>query len=538
LVVKQGEKMPTLQFKGKNIIWNHHMSVPYHTLERVEELDYQADKGEGNLIVEGDNLTALKALLPQYAGKVKCIYIDPPYNTGNEGWVYNDAANSPIINQWFGKEVNKDDLTRHDKWLCMMTPRLKLLKELLSEDGTIFISIDDIEAARLKLLCDEIFNEENFIAQFVWKSRQNKDNRNITNVSIDHEYVLVYGKRIKGSERDYSQYSNPDNDPRGDWTSANMVGLLDEKQRPNLHYDLIDPETGINYGKPPMGWRYDKTTMERLIKEKKILWPSSPQGRPRRKKFLSELQLKPTGFSSLIGKDIFTRDGTKDLEDLFNYRPLEFPKPKQLIKILIEQATDENDIILDSFAGSGTTGHAVMELNKEDGGNRRYILVQMPENSDKEPDKNICRDITRERIVRAIEKYGYDSGFAYLRVGQALDAETLLGGELPDYETFAKYVYYLATGEHPGESNSIDEAHYYVGSKENEDIYLIYADDMDILQKLALNYEKAEAMRKRSGAKKIIVYAPACFLDEEDLQTLNIEFVSIPYNLFERKAER
>jgi len=139
--------------------------------------------------------------------------------------------------------------------------------------------------------------------------------------------------------------------------------------------------------------------------------------------------------------------------------------------------------------------------------------------------------------VRAIEKYGYDSGFAYLRVGQALDAETLLGGELPDYETFAKYVYYLATGEHPGESNSIDEAHYYVGSKENEDIYLIYADDMDILQKLALNYEKAEAMRKRSGAKKIIVYAPACFLDEEDLQTLNIEFVSIPYNLFERKAE-
>ncbi|MEA3521360.1 MAG: site-specific DNA-methyltransferase [Campylobacterota bacterium] len=184
--------MPTLQFKGKSIIWNHHMSVPYHTLETVPELDYNTDKANGNIIVEGDNLVALKALLPQYAGKVDCIYIDPPYNTGNEGWAYNDNVNSPMINEWLGKEVNSDDLTRHDKWLCMMTPRLKLLHDLLKESGIIFISIDDNEQANLKLLCDEIFGEVNFIAQTVRASNSTKNNSNY--LSITHDYALVYSK--------------------------------------------------------------------------------------------------------------------------------------------------------------------------------------------------------------------------------------------------------------------------------------------------------------------------------------------------------
>ena len=529
--------MPTLQFKGKSIIWNHHMSVPYHTLEPVPELDHNTDKANGNIIVEGDNLVALKALLPQYAGRVKCIYIDPPYNTGNEGWAYNDNVNSPMINEWLGKEVAKDDLTKHDKWLAMMTPRLKLLQELLANEGVIFISIDDIEIANLRLLCNEIFMEENFIAQFIWKSRQNKDNRNITGASIDHEYVLCYGKKIKGSERDYTQYTNPDNDPRGDWNSANMVGLLDETQRPNCHYNLINPKTDIDYGKPAMGWRYDPGTMQSLIDEEKIIWPKNADGRPRRKKFLSELQSQYTGFSSIIGSDIFTRHGTKALEELFGSKPLEFPKPVELIKELISQATESNDIVLDSFAGSGTTAHAVMELNKEDDGNRQCILVQMTENNEKEPEKNICKDITRERIVRAIEKYDYDSGFKYLRVGQALDAETLLSGELPSYEAFANYVYYLATGEHLDDDSSIDPESYFVGNKGTRNLYLIYSDTIDTLQSLALNFEKAEAFRAHAGDAKITVYAPACFLDDEYLQEHNIEFVSIPYNLFNKAEE-
>ena len=159
--------MPTLQFKGKNIIWNHHLSIPFHSLEEMPKLNFQADKGDGNLIIEGDNLLALKALLPQYTGKVKCIYIDPPYNTGNEGWVYNDRANSPLIKEWLGKEVGKDDLTRHDKWLCMMVPRIKLLRELLSDDGAIFVSIDDFEVYNLRSLINEVFGEVNFVAEII-----------------------------------------------------------------------------------------------------------------------------------------------------------------------------------------------------------------------------------------------------------------------------------------------------------------------------------------------------------------------------------
>jgi adenine-specific DNA-methyltransferase len=178
-----------------------------------------------------------------------------------------------------------------------------------------------------------------------------------------------------------------------------------------------------------------------------------------------------------------------------------------------------------------------MELNKEDGGNRQYIVVQMPENSEKEPDKNICRDITRERIVRAIDMYGYESGFEYVRVGQALDAETLLEGELPPFETFAKYVYYLAIGEHIQDDQKINQESYFVGTKNNQDIYLIYNDNMESLQSLALSYEKAESFRAKSGEKKVIVYAPACFLDDEDLQEMKMEFVSIPYNLFSKNQE-
>lgn len=188
--------MPTIQFKGKNIIWNHHLSVPYHTLEEVPELHFEEDKANGNLIVEGDNLIALKALLPEYAGKVKCIYIDPPYNTGIEGWVYNDNVNSPLIKDWLGKEIGSEDLTRHDKWLCMMTPRLKLLKELLSSDGIIFVSIDDYAVHNLRFLMNEIFGEENYVYGFTWVRKKkgsflNKKVRKMT------ENILVYQKTNK-----------------------------------------------------------------------------------------------------------------------------------------------------------------------------------------------------------------------------------------------------------------------------------------------------------------------------------------------------
>ena len=225
--------MPTLEWIGKEKVINHHQEVPFRVLERRYSFDEngqtEADNGSENMVIRGDNLEALKALLPRYEGRVKCIYIDPPYNTGNEGWVYNDNVNDPKIKKWLGEVVGKEGE-----------------QKLLAEDGVIFVSIDDIEVTYLRLIMDEIFGKTSFIAQLIWKSRQNKDNRNVTNVSIDHEYVLCYGTKLRGCKRKEEQYKNPDNDPRGPWTSANMVGLATEDARPNLHYDLIDPSTGIN----------------------------------------------------------------------------------------------------------------------------------------------------------------------------------------------------------------------------------------------------------------------------------------------------
>ena len=359
-----------------------------------------------------------------YLGKIKMIYIDPPYNTGND-FIYADdfMRSQEEENEQMGMYdedenrlfKNTDTNGRfHSDWCSMIYSRLMLARNLLMDDGVIFISIDDGEVATLRKICDEIFCSENFVAEFIWKSRQNKDNRNITGVSIDHEYILCYSKKkgirvIKGSERKIDQYKNPDNDPRGMWTSANMVGLLPADQRPNCHYDLINPETGVNYGKPDMGWRYDRNTMNKLISENRIIWPDLPTGRPRRKAFLSEISEALPGYSSIVGSDVFTRNATSELSALFNHRYFDFPKPSVLIKEFIKQAADEDSTVLDFFSGSATTAHAVMQLNAEDGGHRKFIMVQLPEPCDEASEaykagyKNIC-EIGKERIRRAGEK--------------------------------------------------------------------------------------------------------------------------------------
>ena len=371
-----------------------------------------------NLYIEGDNLEVLKLLQTAYYNKIKMIYIDPPYNTGND-FVYEDDFADPMARY---KEVtsqttksNPETMGRyHTNWLNMMYPRLRLAYNLLSEDGVIFISIDDNEITNLRKLCDEIFGEENFVSEFIWKSRQNKDNRNTTGVSIDHEYILCYSKSnsiraLKGAERKTEQYTNPDNDPRGPWASANMVGLLPENLRPNCHYDLINPKTGINYGKPEMGWRYDRHTMAKLIEEDRILWPDSPTGRPRKKSFLSEISVVLPGYSSLVGIDLYTRTATKEVQDLFNGKYFDYPKPVDLVKDFIQQTTGDGDIILDFFSGSGTTAHATMQLNADDGCNRKFICVQLPELCDETSDafragyENICQ-IGKERIRLAGKK--------------------------------------------------------------------------------------------------------------------------------------
>ena len=383
---------------------------------REESVDFDTTE---NLFIEGDNLDALKLLQETYLGKVKMIYIDPPYNTGNDFIYEDDFAES--AEEYLRKSNQKDEQGNrlvantesngrfHSDWLSMMYPRLKLARNLLRDDGVIFISIDDGEVSNLRKICSEVFGEDKFIAQLIWKSRQNKDNRTKNGVSVDHEYVIAYGKSIRGADRDLRGYSNPDNDYRGDWTSANMVGLATSDRRPNLHYDLINPRTGVNYGCPPMGWRYDKSTMDKLISEKRILWPASPGGRPRRKSFVNELSAERTGYSSIIGDGIYTRSGTAEIVNLFGNRFMDFPKPITLVKGLIDQAAENDDIILDFFSGSCTTANAVMQLNAEDGGNRKFIMVQLPEPCDEKSEafkagyKTIA-EIGKERIRRAGRK--------------------------------------------------------------------------------------------------------------------------------------
>ena len=518
--------MPTLEWIGKEKVINHHQDVPFRVLERQYSFDENGqtteDNGSGNMIIRGDNLEALKALLPRYEGRVKCIYIDPPYNTGNEGWVYNDNVNDPKIKKWLGEVVGKEgeDLTRHDKWLCMMYPRLKLLQKLLAEDGAIFISINDIEVSYLKLIMDEIYGKSRFIAQLIWKSRQNKDNRNITNVSVDHEYILCYGLKLRGCKRKVEQYKNPDNDPHGPWVSANMVGLATEDARPNLHYDLVDPQSGINYGKPLKGWRYDRNTMANLISEGRIIWPKSPKGRPRKKQYLSELAGIYTGYSSIIGEDFYTRTGNNEQLQIWGEVRFDFPKNSGLLQELIEQATEPGDIILDSFAGSGTTAHAVLNMNKADGGRRKFILVEM---------MDYAETITAERVRRVIKGYGEGKNavegtggsFSFYELGEPL----LIGENLNESvgaEKIREYVWFTET-KLPYTPPAGEP--YYLGTNKNAAYYFYYEPQRITV----LDHQFLSGIRQRG--ETTVIYADRCAISPEKLAELGILFKKIPRDI-------
>ncbi|KJR46483.1 Type III restriction-modification system methylation subunit [Desulfosporosinus sp. I2] len=517
--------MPTLEWIGKDKVVNHHLDVPYRLLEyryAYTEKGISDDETlSDNKIIRGDNLEALKALLPQYEGRVKCIYIDPPYNTGNEGWAYNDNVNDPKIKKWLGQVVGREgeDLSRHDKWLCMMYPRIKLLQRLLADDGVIFVSIDDIEITYLRLIMDEIFGKKRFISQFIWKSRQNKDNRNKTNVSIDHEYILCYGNQLRGCHRDLSQYSNPDNDPRELWTSANMVGLATAQERPNLHYDLINPETGINYGKPLKGWRYDKNTMHRLITENRILWPSSPNGRPRKKQFLNDLATEYTGFSSIVGNKCYTSDGTKEQLSIFGNVQVAFPKCTKLLEELLVQATEKDSIVLDSFAGSGTTAHAVLNLNKQDGGNRKFILIEMMDYAD---------SITAERVKRVINGYadveGTGSNFNFYDLGHPLLLDNQYINEEVPVQKIREYLFFTETKQ-PIEKQIVTEEPYLLGIH-NHAAYYFYYEKPKVT---VLNHDFLSRMKTR--AECYVIYADKNTLSDSELEKYYITFKKIPRDI-------
>lgn len=527
--------MPTLNWIGKDAVVRHHQDVPFRLLEPVADLAC-GDADSGNLIVQGDNLHALKALLPRYAGQVKCIYIDPPYNTGNEGWAYNDNVNSPEIRKWLGEVVGKEGetLDRHDRWLCMMYPRLVLLKQFLREDGAIFISIDDNEVAALRLLMDEIFGARNFVACFVQKRRDVPDSRNIDGASLDHEYVICYrggnSFKLRGAKKDATKYANPDDDPRGPWMSDNLTGLADASERPNLHYDLVNSATGISY--PPhgrRGWAVAPDTMTRLVKENRILWPKSATGRPRIKRYLRELSSDWTGFSTVLQAP-GNIAGTRDLGSIFGDKVFAFPKPVELVRIVLQQATELDSLVLDSFAGSGTTGHAVLKQNAEDGGTRRFILVEM--------DEGIASNVTAERVRRVSEGYtsakgsavaGLGGGFQFCR----LSAQPLFtaDGQIREDVRFvqlAEFVWFSETGT--GYHGNADSP--LLGVHKGRAVYLLYngilkdksVDGGNVLTSVVL-----DVLPPHDGPK--VVYAAACRLGAPRLQREGIVFKQTPYAL-------
>ena len=540
--------MPTLEWIGKEKVINHHQEVPFRVLDRQYSFDENGQhaeekvncaegareaalgrNGSENMIIHGDNLDALKALLPRYEGRVKCIYIDPPYNTGNEGWVYNDNVNDPRIKKWLGEVVGKEgeDLTRHDKWLCMMYPRLKLLQKLLAEDGVVFISIDDREQVSLRMICNEIFGEHNFLAQFIWQKRTSPDMRKL--VSTAHEYICAYSKNIAFltsainkvalSEEDAANYKNPDNDPRGPWASSDFTA---QGYRPNQMYEIVTPG-GARYT-PPEGrcWKNIESEFIKQRDDGRIWFGADGMGIPRRKTYLSEREGKNV-WTWWDNKSVgHTQEATKEISKIFSTpTAFDYPKPVRLVQRIIQIATSKDSVILDSFAGSGTTAHAVLNMNKADGGHRKFILVEMEDYAD---------SITAERVRRVIRGYGEGKNavegtggsFSYYELGEPL----LIGENLNEAvapEKIREYIWFMET-KTPYTPAAGDNP-YYLG-QHNDTGYYFYYEPQRIT---VLDYDFLAAVTEKAGGT--VIYADRCSIDDSNLSQMGIVFKKIPRDI-------
>ena len=551
--------MPTLDWIGKQAVVNHHHQVPFHLLKDVPELSV-GDPGTGNLIVEGDNLVALKALLPYYAGQVKCIYIDPPYNTGDEAWVYNDNVSSPLIRNWLGKTVGKEaeDLSRHDKWLCMMYPRLALLREFMREDAIIFVSMDETEEGHLRLLMDEVFGRENALGTLVWKRRSSSAMRG-TPLSVDHEYVFAYGKRpgkalLYGLDKGIESY--PYRDDRGNYASTDLTVGMGRDVRPNQFFTITNPRTGRVYQpNPERVWRFFPATMQKVIADGLIIWPDDfpdkRMERPRYKTYYDPQTEKPKPVSSWIESasrasvaesdgveyDVqilvsgMNQEGGKALLDIFGTKTFAYPKPVSLIASLVQAATRGNDIVLDSFAGSGTTGHAVLKLNKQDEGSRRFVLIEL------EP--KIARDITTVRVNRVAQGFlqangetieGLGGGFRYCQLSEPLFDEHGQIRSTVKFADLARHVYFSETGE-PLPRERVTKSPL-VGVCRGVAVYLLFNGILGDESKSGGNVLTRAILARLpvfDGPK--VIYGAGCLLGSERLRIERITFRQTPYEV-------
>lgn len=585
--------MPTLNWIGKDKVVNHHLEVPFKVLEHSYGFDNgtktEKETDSGNKIIHGDNLEALKALLPEYEGKINCIYIDPPYNTGEEKWKYNDNVNHPKIKKWLDDYVGKEgeDLSRHDKWLCMMYPRLKLLQKLLSKEGVIFISIDDHEVHNLILLTNEIFGIQNKVAVLSWEKKKKGSHLNnwITNVK---EYVIVYCKDktlFKGligqvvNHKETYPCINPGNAissriipkgvkstyreknyilPSGSIISAGNMSLELESEL-ELEDGFLKNDVTIK-----SEWRYGQDKISEFAKTKELYFTRDLYLRrevtdPRYKRLkdwlprvdneyllelknkliieyeknitdidvINELKNEINLIETSTHKTFDTEnlnssgwgsneDGDEENRKIFNKKVFDFPKPSKLIGKLICSFRDKNAIILDSFAGSGTTAQAVLNLNNQDGGNRKFILIEM---------ENYAENITSEKVKRVINGYsdipGTGGGFDFFELEQSLFDDEGNINEVIDVSKIRGYVYYTETKCILSKKKHLDNKYFL--DKNNDTAYYFYYEPGNIT---TLNHEFLATMKTK--AEQYIIYADNVSLDEIFMTTHNIIFKKIP----------
>lgn len=528
--------MPTLHWIGKDKVVNHHAEVPFCVLEhqygyREDNPSDTSEKHSGNKIIHGDNLKALKALLPEYEGRVDCVYIDPPYNTGNEGWIYNDNVNDPHILKWLGEVVGSEseDLSRHDKWLCMMYPRLRLLYQLLSPKGVIFISIDKNEFANLNLICEEIFGRNCFVADLIWRSADSS-NHDAKQFSYDYNHTLVYSKepgwnpnKIERTEDNNKHYKNPDNDPKGPWYAGN---LSSPNPRANLVYDVTSPQ-GIAIHPPKNGWRWSRETMSSMIEDGEVVF-SEDGSRIIHKTYLCDQKgLVPSDIWWDIEDTGHNRNAKYELKKIFPEKStselFKTPKPTKFIDKILSIATNKDSIILDSFAGSGTTAHAVMKKNKEDKGKRKFILVEL---------MDYAENITAERIRRVIKGYGegkktvegLGGSFDYYKLGSPLFNEDGNLNEQVGIEKMREYIYYTETHDYLTSQQTVNYP-YLLDYKDGTG-YFFYYEPNEIT---TLSYDTLNIVPKT--ADHYVIYADICTISKEQLAQLNITFKKIPRDI-------
>ena len=592
--------MSEIVFKGKEFVYNHHLAVPFRPLEIHPDKGIGESSLDGNLIIHGDNLHALKALLPYYAGKVDCIYIDPPYNTGREGWCYNDNVNAPMVQEWLSDNpVGVEDGLRHEKWCCVMWPRLRLLNELLSDTGAIFVSIDDNEQHRLRSMMDEIFGNDQFVSNIIWQKKYSPSN-DAKGFSDDHDFVLCYARPgwsrrlLPRSEAQNERYRHDDHDGRGPWQSGD---LSVKTYSASNDYEIENPETGEKH-RPPRGacWRTNMETVQKWIHENRIYFPPGGKSVPRLKRYLSEVQQGVVPRTVWPYTEVGHTDGARKLlKEIFHDQEVLFDNPKALglLERILSIGADKNAIVLDSFAGSGTTAHAVLALNKQDGGNRRFILVECEEYADTTTAERVRRvvrgyDYTgmqktvllRENItwtkfknsgklidqIESIENEhpreydrinkkvvdgeliatgelkvdsrtdGLGGSFTYCTLGEPVNIDKILTGEsLPSYEGIGAMLFHMATNQ-VLEMEGVREGDFYLGTTGDRHFWLIYKPDLDWLKspEAALTLTRAREFASHDQDKHHLVFSPARFVSQKTLaeQKLLVEFVPLPLSLY------